>query len=535
MKIPEKPPFPIHPILITIAPVLSLYIINKYMMYPEELGAVMGVLVLISCLFLYLLNRVIHNNLKTAFLFSTFLILMFSFQSLIYGVNVFYILTGASEAFFHFITQESFLVYCLVFLLFVFTLICIKILKVKSNLYTATNVLNVFSGLLILMVLISWVQVEAARIVKQGSIIDNFSGNWNDFVQKDPCLVKKIEEVPPDIYIVILDGYGRDDVLKQMYGMDNSWFITELEKRGFFVARNARSNYRHTQLTTGSLLNYDYFESLAAESGLDLLNVKNTGQQIQNNRTFHQLACLGYSFYTIDTGYYYTEFKTGVKALSTGIYPSRFVTLLADSTPLTIFTLPGEYQAQRDRTHETIKTLNNLPSEPSPKLVFADVMTGHSPFIFDENGQSINPPRIMLFDSNNEFTALVDRSAYEKGYRDQVTYISKEILKSVDLLLANSKNPPIVLLFGDHGPSGASIRMNNAWERMSIFSSYYFPGHKTSQLFADISPVNSMRVVFNTYFGTEFPILPYKGNFAPDTNLYDYQDVTKDVPNNIYQ
>ncbi|NLW85787.1 MAG: hypothetical protein GXY38_02835, partial [Planctomycetes bacterium] len=47
----------------------------------------------------------------------------------------------------------------------------------------------------------------------------------------------------PDIYFIVLDGYGRSDVLKERFGFDNSAFLAELADRGFGVYQNARSNY----------------------------------------------------------------------------------------------------------------------------------------------------------------------------------------------------------------------------------------------------------------------------------------------------
>jgi hypothetical protein len=40
----------------------------------------------------------------------------------------------------------------------------------------------------------------------------------------------------PDIYYVILDAYGRADVLDTLYGVDNQAFLNHLRSKGFFVA-----------------------------------------------------------------------------------------------------------------------------------------------------------------------------------------------------------------------------------------------------------------------------------------------------------
>ncbi len=45
----------------------------------------------------------------------------------------------------------------------------------------------------------------------------------------------------PDVYFLVLDAYGRSDVLKEVIGFDNSAFLDRLERKGFFVARRSTS------------------------------------------------------------------------------------------------------------------------------------------------------------------------------------------------------------------------------------------------------------------------------------------------------
>jgi hypothetical protein len=40
----------------------------------------------------------------------------------------------------------------------------------------------------------------------------------------------------PDIYYIILDGYGREDVIEEFFDYDNSPFISYLEDLGFYIA-----------------------------------------------------------------------------------------------------------------------------------------------------------------------------------------------------------------------------------------------------------------------------------------------------------
>lgn len=59
----------------------------------------------------------------------------------------------------------------------------------------------------------------------------------------------------PDIYYIVLDGYGRADVLEELYGHDNGPFLDGLRDRGFYVADEAYSNYAVTPLSLAGTLN----------------------------------------------------------------------------------------------------------------------------------------------------------------------------------------------------------------------------------------------------------------------------------------
>ncbi len=71
----------------------------------------------------------------------------------------------------------------------------------------------------------------------------------------------------PDIYYIILDGYGRSDVLADLYGIDNTDFLRFLEQRGFYVAADARSNYSKTILSLASALNMQYLDEIVEIPG----------------------------------------------------------------------------------------------------------------------------------------------------------------------------------------------------------------------------------------------------------------------------
>lgn len=114
---------------------------------------------------------------------------------------------------------------------------------------------------------------------------------------------------------------------------------------------------------------------------------------------------------------------------------------------------------------------------------------------------------------------------YMAGYREQVQFVNQRILQVIDEILRTSQTPPIIIVQGDHGPGAMfhwdALEESCLPERLSILNAYYLPDGKTGELYDAISPVNSFRVVFNTYFGTDLNLLEDRTYAIPrqDANL----------------
>jgi hypothetical protein len=85
--------------------------------------------------------------------------------------------------------------------------------------------------------------------------------------------------------------------------------------------------------------------------------------------------------------------------------------------------------------------------------------------------------------------------------------------------LADSNTPPIIILQGDHGPW-----LQPKTKRFWILNAYYFPGNQ-DKLYSTISPVNTFRLVFNTYFGGKYDMLKDTSYFSPVPNLYEFGEI----------
>ena len=96
----------------------------------------------------------------------------------------------------------------------------------------------------------------------------------------------------PDIYYIILDGYARADVLKEVYNFDNSEFIESLTRKGFFVAAESRSNYIFTKFSLPSSLNMRYLEE-----------GERVWQSVADSAVLHVVQNLGYQYVHLDSGW----------------------------------------------------------------------------------------------------------------------------------------------------------------------------------------------------------------------------------------
>ena len=142
--------------------------------------------------------------------------------------------------------------------------------------------------------------------------------------------------------------------------------------------------------------------------------------------------------------------------------------------------------------------------------MYAHILAPHPPFVFDQSGNLLSHETpYALWD---ETTYIGGSEEYRKGYREQVIFINGEIISVITDILAKSKTPPIILIMGDHGPASMFNWALDApgciWERSSNLYAILLPGHQADgTVYSAMTPVNTFPVIFNTYFGTNLPLL----------------------------
>jgi len=310
----------------------------------------------------------------------------------------------------------------------------------------------------------------------------------------------------PDVYFFVLDQYARSDILTEYFEYDNSAFLNGLRELGFYVAACSQSNYPNTNYSLTATLNYDYVSSLGEDFAPGNTSLNPIHQALWNNRVKDTFRQLGYQVIAFETGYNFTELEDAdifYKLSSNKI--SNFEALLLRNSAMLVpadFGLLDQYylsddDRKRERIRFVLDRLEDIPSLPGRKFVFVHLAMPHPPFVFGPNGEAeVIPP----YYENGE--AGYRKADFRRGYRNQVVFISTEMLDVLKKILANSSQTPVIIVQGDHG----TVTIPNE-KRMSILNAYLFPDAQPP-LHPRISPVNNFRLVFNTYFNGSLPLLP---------------------------
>ena len=189
----------------------------------------------------------------------------------------------------------------------------------------------------------------------------------------------------------------------------------------------------------------------------------------------------------------------------------------------------------RQHIQFTLQHLPDIAGYSQPTFVFAHIMAPHPPFVLGANGQAIHPNRVYTINDADDFMAIGTPEEYSRGYTDQLAYVNSQMEIVIQKILDKSKTPPIIIIQSDHGPGMGLdhrfLELSDLHERMSILNAYYLPGNKTDQLYAEITPVNTFRVIFNEYFGANFPLLEDRNYYSSLFDLFNFLDVTDEVHN----
>ena len=194
----------------------------------------------------------------------------------------------------------------------------------------------------------------------------------------------------PHIFYLVLDGYAREDVLRDMYGHDNRPFLDALRSRGCYVASSAVANYPQTALSLASSLNLDYLDEWVAGLPPGSSDRHVLSEAIGRSRLVEALRASGYTFVAFSSGYGVAEARSAdrFESLADSEAPRAFWRGFLASTPVPdLVSLPALVSAGEELHRRgvlyTFDRLGPLAKSPGPLFVLAHVIAPHPPFVFD--------------------------------------------------------------------------------------------------------------------------------------------------------
>jgi hypothetical protein len=330
---------------------------------------------------------------------------------------------------------------------------------------------------------------------------------------------QRVPAQPPDIYYIVLDGFGRADILRERYELDISAEIEALRMRGWMVPTRSRANYSQTYLSLASTLNGEYLDPLP-ETMKQSRDRRPLFELIQRSRPITGLKRLGYSFHMIGSNTSVTATHRLADSCACR-WPglNEFENGLLSVTPFRMLPLYGPtYGGQYRAVIGGFDELERAPREDTrPRFVFAHIMAPHPPFVVNRDGSPRRVVGAVNYQDGDNFPGL--RQEYVDGYQQQTRFVIKRLLRFADWL-ETSRQSAVVIAHGDHGQR---LPDSDRGERLPIFMALRMGGQ--AGIPEDLSPVNVFRLVFNTHFGGEFRLLPNRSYYAEWDRPYQLMEI----------
>lgn len=328
----------------------------------------------------------------------------------------------------------------------------------------------------------------------------------------------------PDIVYLILDGYAGEPTLAAYFGTDNRRFLETLARQGFYVAPASRSNYPTTLYSLASTLNMEYIGTLTPDPAKPL-DEKDLLGLIHQARALRVLEQRGYRISFISTSSHLAAVGDSlVDCRRPYIRLNQYLIHLYGFTPLRYFEplrrsvlgldhdgKPWVPDAAAWALEQVVGVVRDGACGSGPHFVVAHVLSPHSPYYQDADCALVPRYRETSWDDFNR-----DFAEYRDAYVQQLACTNRRVERMLEELLAGEHHETIVIIQGDHGPPEilpAVLRrhqppIDEDRFQFAILNAYRLPPAVAGALDAEISPVNSFRLLLGWLTGSGLPRLP---------------------------
>ena len=346
------------------------------------------------------------------------------------------------------------------------------------------------------------------------------------------------QDRPPDVYVLLLDGYARHDALKQEFGVDDTPFLNGLRADDVTVSTRARTNYPVTvqvvmSMFHGALLSAipDLAPLLAGtyrgtEIGL-------THQVVQDNPLFDQLRARNYEIIGITSGFAQLSLREADDFVTSGQINEFEIAMLRRTVfgdLVNVLARDFVSSQYRARIGDTWATLDQLAAErvDHPRFVFAHVPSPHPPWVFNADGSPRTSGDLhTVYEDMPDTTGLTEDQLHT-AYAGAVQALWTPVLDTIGRIDRASSTPPIIVVFGDHG-SWVGAFPGDVRLRFLPLLAARVPG-RPKPLADDEALVNVFADLLNPTVGTTLPRVDPAPSFMFSAGReYDLQPI--DDPN----
>jgi hypothetical protein len=526
---------PFYPFIFGLYPLLFLYARNFYEVSPETLIMPVVIITLLIGAVLAVSRRFFGDMSKAGVFTAAFAVFFFSYAQIsgvIYDlrVEVHGSIIGPNKV---------------VFPLAVISLAALAfyLKRTKRLMVSAARLMNA-SCVALLFFFVTEISPKVVNIFGLDTRFD--SG-----VPVSTVTAKGSAQADPDIYLIVLDAYARSDVMKSGYGYDNSDFIERLKKNGFYVADKSSSNYNATIHSLYSIFNFEYLPFAQKTHGMGGMapgegkKAKIKGIKdalyggVGHNKVFEFLKKRGYTVVTISSlDFPFLRVMSDRYMEYTSVL-SSFQYKMIENTPLGLVLRVNKpfwdmvAKAHRKKINYVFDALERSREFDikTPMFVYAHIYAPHSPFVFDADGSKLETDvRLYTYEWPDTRQEGIREKCVE-AYAKQARYVTARTEGCIEAILKGRDGRPVVIIVqGDHGSrvdlDWGDLERGDPMDFFCILNAYRMPGAGDKGLYSGITPVNSFRVIFNNYFGTDLPLIEDK-NYVLNWNgftLHDYTD-----------
>lgn len=495
-------------------PILALYSNNVAEVSPHEvlmpLAAALGL-----ALVLLLMSGLLLKNVRKAALIVSFFLVLFFYYGYALRIMGGWIVPGVPRS-------PEWIIFTVIWVI-MFVVGAYLVIKTRRDLAGLSVVVTVVATILVLLPT-AYLVLNETRLAWRATRATptDLASNGLELANMDHR---------PDIYYIILDRYASESTLQEVYDFDNGEFLAFLSDSGFYVASESRSNYLKTRSSLASSLNMEYINYLSEELGEEFSDVGPIYWMMEDYEVWRFLKSMGYEF--IHFGAWWGPTMENKYADSNFNYSHMpyFSMLLFEQTIAYPLCVTSHVVDDRNTRHRncalySFDHLAEIPDIENATFVFAHLFMPHPPYVFDSDGSHLSAEE-------------ASHRSTKTNYVNQLVYTNSRIRLLIDELLSRSDVPPIIILQADEGPFPPGTDVPRfGWEKatdtqlrqkMRILNAYYLPGVDSNVLYPSITPVNSFRVVFNSYFNTDLELLPDRSYVLRGGQPYKFLDVTEVV------